>query len=237
MRTLIVDDEPLARSRLKRLLQAHRHFTLIGEATNGEEALTLTAKLKPDLILLDIEMPGENGLEVAAKINQLPIPPAIIFVTAHAEHALDAYRVKPEDYLLKPVDAARLAQALKQLGTQTRAHLEKKEEENPWITYQIGTSLRRIRFDQVQYFIAEDKLVRMVFDGGEAILDKSLKQLEKELQGKVLRVHRNTLINRCRLERLTLLPNGQHLVSILGCTKKIEASRRLASIIKHTLFT
>lgn len=234
MRTLIVDDEPLARSRLKRLLSAYPEYVCVGEASNGEEALEQMQALKPDLVLLDIEMPGGDGLSVAEQLNTLAIPPAIIFVTAHPEHALDAYRVSPADYLLKPVDPERLNCALSHLGTHTRAHLERNEELNPWISYQIGNSLRRIRFEKVQYFMAEDKVVNMVFDGGEAIVEQSLKQLEANYTNQLLRIHRNTLVNMTRIEKVQHSKAGAH-IHLTNSDAILPISRRLRHAVSDTL--
>ena len=234
MRTLIVDDEPLARSRLKRLISAHTQIECIGEAENATVALDLVKQLQPDLVMLDIEMPDTDGLALAESINQLPLPPAIIFVTAHPQHALDAYRVGPSDYLLKPVEASRLKAALERVGTHTRAHIEKQEELNPWISYQVGNSLRRIRFDKIQYFMAEDKVVKMVFDGGEAILETSLKELEQEFGDLLIRIHRHTLINVGKL--ISLKKQGQQLFVTLDSVElPLAVSRRCQSQIKRIM--
>ena len=233
MKTLIVDDEPLARSRLRRLLKEHPSFECVGEASNTEEALTLVEELTPDLVMLDIEMPGGDGLSLAKVLNQRQIPPAIILVTAHPEHALDAYNVGPSDYLLKPLDPKRLKDALERLGTHTLAHIEKNEEQNPWISFHVGNSHRRIRFEEVQYFMAEDKVVKMVFDGGEAIVDLSLKEIESTYRSLILRVHRKTLINKSRLIGIKLLANGYHYITLYRSDEELEVSRRLTSSIKH----
>lgn len=237
MRTLIVDDEPLARARLKRLLAEHPAFEWVGEAADAAEALQKVIQLVPDLVMLDIEMPGGDGLSLAETLNQRQIPPAIILVTAHPEHALDAYRVGPSDYLLKPVDPKRLKAALERLGTHTRAHLEKNDELNPWISYQIGNSIRRIRFEKVQYFMAEDKVVKMVFDGGEAIMESSLKQLEAQYTDLVLRIHRNTLVNANRLNVLIQDPHkGSHIL-ISQSEVALQVSRRHATKVRAWLET
>ncbi|TVQ74655.1 MAG: DNA-binding response regulator [Oceanospirillales bacterium] len=233
MRTLIVDDEPLARSRLRRLLSEYPSIDCIGEASNASEALALVEQLQPDLVMLDIEMPDGDGLSVAELLNQRSIPPAIILVTAHPEHALDAYRVGPSDYLLKPVDPKRLRTALDRLGTHTRAHLEKNEELNPWISYQVGNSLRRIRFEKVQYFMAEDKVVKMVFDGGEAIIDSSLANIEQSYKTLVIRVHRNCLINESRLLMITKGHQSSFKAVIENSEAQIDISRRVASKLKE----
>lgn len=234
MRTLIVDDEPLARSRLKRLLAAHSTIELIGEADNAADALELVELYQPDLIMLDIEMPGGDGLSLAEALNQRPIPPAIILVTAHPEHALDAYRIGPSDYLLKPVDPNRLSRALDNVGSHTRAHLEKNEERNPWVSYHVGNSLRRIRFDQVQYFMAEDKIVKMVFDGGEAIMNESLNGLANTYQSMVIRANRNLLININKLKSLHNI-DGAYYIALIDCQARLSVSRRKVSELKTVI--
>jgi len=235
MRVLIVDDEPLARERLRRLLAAHPQFDCVGEARDGAEALEKNTELTPDLLLLDIDMPGMNGLEVAERLREKPMPPAVIFVTAHPEHALAAYRSGPADYLVKPVTPARLAEALARLGTTTRAHREKQTDEQTWVHVQMAGTHRRIPFADVFYFAAEDKYVKVRHEGGEALLDTSLKQLEEHYGQSVLRVHRNTLINRSRLAGLSCLGGGHYLVELTGTTERVEASRRLARQVREAL--
>lgn len=237
MRTLIVDDEPLARARLKRLLKDYPNIECVGEAETAKEALSKVNELQPDLVMLDIEMPGGDGLSLADTLNQRQIPPAIILVTAHPEHALDAYRVGPSDYLLKPVDPKRLQDAMERLGTHTRAHVEKNDALNPWINYQVGNNLRRIRFEKVQYFMAEDKVVKMVFDGGEAIIDKSLKQLESNYHALVIRIHRNTLVNRIRIHSMTTNDQYHHILSLTNSSAALAVSRRSYPTIKCLLST
>lgn len=235
MRTIIVDDEPLARSRLKRLLSQHKNIELIGEATNAKEALAKSEQLKPDLVILDIEMPGDNGLIVAEALNKLKIPPAIIFITAHAEHALNAYSVGPTDYILKPVDPIRLATALDRLGTHTRAHLERNEEMNPWIHFQIGNNNKRIRFKNILYFMAEDKVVKMVTDDGEAIVDYTLKQLEEKFQSLVIRTHRSILINSQRIEGIKKNHYGKASLLLKNFNQELPISRRHLSHLKELI--
>ena len=235
MRALIVDDEPLARARLMRLLSEHAHINCVGEATNASEALALVDTLQPDLVLLDIEMPGMDGLTLAKELNQMTIPPAIIMVTAHPEHALEAYRAGPSDYLVKPVDPKRLHEALNRVGSPTRAHLEKQDELNPWISYQVGNHLRRIRFDKVQYFMAEDKVVKMVFDGGEAIVEQSLKELEVAYDHLLMRIHRNTLVNWARIKSITVNSNQQPLLYLENLSAPLSISRRNYSKVKIKL--
>jgi len=235
MRVLVVDDEPLARERMRRLLAAHPGFEIIGEARDGQEALDKTRHLAPDMLLLDIDMPGMGGLDVAARLREEAVPPAVIFVTAHPEHALDAYRSAPADYLVKPVTPARLAEALDRLGTPTRAHQERQGQEGEWVHVQLAGSHRRIPLAEVFFFLAEDKYVKVVHQHGEALLDQSLKQLEDQFGPAVLRVHRNALINRARLVGLVCLGDGHFQVELAGTTQRVDASRRLARHVRAEL--
>ncbi|WP_193494997.1 LytR/AlgR family response regulator transcription factor [Nitrincola alkalisediminis] len=236
MRTLIVDDEPLARARLKRLLNNHSGFECVGEASNGEDAIQMVLSLEPDLILLDIEMPLLNGLQVAERLNELALPPAIIFVTAYTEHALDAYRVGPSDYLVKPVDAERLSEALTRLGTYTKAHIEKQESLNPWLSFTLGGASRRIQLSQVLFFMADEKYVRMVFEGGAALIDLSLKQLEDQYGEHLLRIHRKTLVVKKRILSLSSQEH-QHFIHLIGYDQVLDVSRRLYTKVRDSIQT
>jgi two-component system response regulator AlgR len=233
MKLLIVDDEPLARARLRRLLAAHSNFDCVGEAATAAEAMQLIGTLQPDLLLLDIAMPGEDGIALATKIAALPIPPAVIFVTAHPQHALTAYQAGPADYLLKPVSPQRLADALLRLGTHTRAHAERKTAEPKLCFTQAGVK-RQIELKDAIYFCAEDKYVRMVHTAGEALLEQSLSQLLDDYPQQLIRIHRRTVINKAYFARL-LSNNGKHWVILNGCSDKLEVSRREVSRLRQSI--
>lgn len=233
MRALIVDDEPLARSRLKRLLSAFPQVECIGEAATAKEALVLIDQHHPDLLFLDIEMPGEDGLTLADKLNQRSVRPAIILVTAHPEHALDAYRVAPVDYLLKPVDPARLKIALDRVIVNPLPSFSDQDAAEIWMSYQLGHSLRRVSLHSVLYFAAEDKVVKMVFDEGEAIVDMSLNQLELHYSKHLLRIHRSFLVNKSRIISLASKPSADGCcVSLIGSQQELPVSRRHAKAVK-----
>ncbi|OZA79076.1 MAG: hypothetical protein B7X64_11165 [Halothiobacillus sp. 39-53-45] len=207
MRVLIVDDEPLARARLRRLLQAHIDVQVLGEAGNAlaaEAALTIT---EPDLIFLDIEMPGESGLAFAARLRLRAVPPAIIFTTAHPQHALDAYASSPIDYLLKPIEPARLAAAL----------------------------ARASYAQDILAALSEDKYTRLIHTEGEAIIDLSLKELETQFGDRLLRIHRHALINRARLQGVISQAQGQHFADVLGLVQPLEISRRALPLVRAAL--
>jgi two-component system response regulator AlgR len=234
MKVLIVDDEPLARARLRRLLLPHPAYEVVGEAADGGSGLQMAIAQQPDLVFLDIEMPDRNGLSVAAELMQLVPPPAVVFVTAHPQHALAAYQVAPADYLLKPISAERLATSLQRLGLTTKAHLEKQQEQH-WISYKSGSSLRRIELQQLYYLQADDKYVRMVFAGGEALTELSLKQFEDLYPEQLLRIHRNTLVLKRRLKALHSLPDGRHVLELWQSDDLLEISRRELSRIRQLL--
>lgn len=233
MNVLIVDDEPLARARLQRLLAQQAGYHCVGEAENATQAMQLIHTLQPDLLLLDIAMPGSDGIALATAILALATPPAVIFVTAHPQHALDAYQAGPADYLLKPVSPERLAQALQRLGMQTRAHLERKSAE-PKLSYVQAGVKRQVDLKDVHYFNAEDKYVRMVLAKGDAIIEQSLVQLLQLFPDKLLRIHRSTVINKAYFQRL-ISTNGKHWVVLYGRTERLEVSRREVANIRSNM--
>ncbi|NRQ41241.1 response regulator transcription factor [Rheinheimera sp. YQF-2] len=233
MRILIVDDEPLARSRLQRLLAQLPAYQCIAEAGNAAQAQQLIQELQPDLVLLDIGMPGQDGISLGSDILSLPIPPAVIFITAHPQHALDAYRASPVDYLLKPVSLDRLHQALQKAGLSTRAHAERQATDATICYLQAGIK-RQLSLKQIYYFIAEDKYVRMVFAQGEALIEQSLVQLEQQFPEQLVRVHRSTLINKDYLGRY-YTSHGKHWIELTVNAIKLEVSRRAIAAIKHCL--
>ena len=235
MNVLIVDDEPLARSRLKRLLSNIDGFRWMAEADNAASALEALEKYDIDVVLLDIQMPGQTGLEFAAALRQRPLPPAVILVTAHPEHALAAYAVAPADYIVKPVAQERLQQALQRVGAHTKAHINAPVQDK--ISYQLAGVTRQVPLSKVCYFVADEKYVRMVFDGGEALLEQSLQQLEQQYPLILQRIHRHTLVNWQRFDSLILRTEGKYSLKLKGCNDMLDVSRREASRLKHLIAT
>lgn len=230
MRVLIVDDEPLARARLRRLLQVHQDIYIVAEAGTAaaaEQALCF----EPDLIFLDIEMPGESGLAFAARLRQRPLPPAIIFTTAHPQHALDAFASSPVDYLLKPIEPARLAAALARARQPTRA----QQVNEPKLSVQIGRQLRLVFAQDILAALSEDKYTRLLHVAGEAMIDLSLKELEAQFGDRLLRIHRHALINRARLKSIVSNTQGQHFADVLGLAQPLEISRRALPLVRAAL--
>jgi len=237
MRVLIVDDEPLARSRLSRLLAQIPGYQLVAEAENGAQALQFCADLTPDLVFLDIEMPGADGLSVAADLARNQPPPAVIFVTAHPQHALAAYQVAPADYLLKPIGLIQLQQCLERLGVSTRVHLEKQKQQAPRLSFRVGMEQRSILLSELFYLQADDKYVRLVYQGGEALTETSLKQLQEKYPQQLVRIHRNTLVLAERICGISRSADGQHLLQLRDCPVQPEISRRELAQIRLLLLT
>ncbi len=177
MRILIVDDEPLARVRLRALLEEVGGYPIVGEAANGREALAMIEQSDVEIVLLDIRMPGMNGLEVARHLTELETPPAIIFVTAYGEHALEAFDANAVDYLLKPVRLERLAGALERARRPTRAQMVSLTESIPagarqQISTRIGDRIERIDVTDIVALVAEQKYVTIHYTGGQSLTEE-----------------------------------------------------------------
>ncbi|NOZ54313.1 MAG: response regulator transcription factor [Gammaproteobacteria bacterium] len=241
MNILIADDEPLARSRLKRLAEESGHIQVVAEAGDGKETLLLCEKLKPDVILLDIRMPGMDGLEAAYHLSHLQHPPAIIFTTAFSEHALAAFDSNAVDYLLKPIRQDRLEQALKKARTVNRAQLvelgknEETDHTRSHISAQISGNIHLIPINEIYFFQADLKYVTVRHKQGEIIIDESLKSLEEEFGDQFIRIHRNALVAKIYLDRLEKTSPGQWCVNIRGIDHKLEVSRRHMTIVRKLL--
>lgn len=232
MNILIVDDEPLARSRLRRLLAECAVNAVVTEAASAEQARQLAPSLQPDLVLLDISMPGESGLQLAEAFASSALPPALIFVTAYPEHALAAFNVHPVDYLLKPVNISQLQRSLQRACQLNR--LQQQPPELPLVSYQHAGLQKAVPLTEVLFFAAEDKYVRMQLADQNILLDKSLHQLEVAYP-QLLRIHRQTLINPLYLTAIRQPATGPALAELVQGKFKLPISRRALSSVKHAL--
>jgi two-component system response regulator AlgR len=208
-------------------------MSVLGEACNGNEALLLAKKTHPDLVFLDVDMPGKNGLDVARELNELAIPPAIIFITAHPQHALDALQLSAAGYLVKPVSQQSLQKALNQLGRLNKVHMQKQQVTK--LTYLLAGTLKSVDMESIYYFNAEEKYTKMVFKGGYAFIEQSLKQLEILYPACVLRIHRNTLVNKNKVVALHSQRNGGHAIELQDCEALLPVSRRELKTVKSIL--
>jgi two-component system response regulator AlgR len=238
MNVLIVDDEPPARDRLRDLLNRLPDHEPCGEAGNGAEALRLASSLNPDIVLLDIQMPGLSGLEIAQQLADLARPPAIIFTTAYHQYALEAFEAQAVAYLLKPVRRERLEQALATASRINRAQLanlaaEPTATSHTHIRARLGVRLELIPFVDVFYFQADLKYVTVRHRHGEALIEESLKMLEQDLGSRVVRVHRNALAMVVHVAGLEKAADGRVSLVFDDIPDQLEVSRRHLSAIRQ----
>jgi two-component system response regulator AlgR len=238
LRVLIVDDEPPARERLRSMLAEAGGFDVAGEAGNGEQALQLVDRLLPDIVLLDVRMPGIDGLEVARHLAAAPEPPAVIFTTAFDEYALQAFESEAIAYLLKPIRAEKLHAALNKAARLTRPQLTKvasaarESVQRSHIGVRGRDGLRLIPVDEVFCFHADQKYTTVKHLKGEDLIEDSLKTLEEEFSASFVRIHRNAVVNTRYLERIARDASGQHFVHLRGLPDALEVSRRMAGDLK-----
>ena len=244
MKVVIADDEPLARERLRMLLAALPGIELVAEAGDGREALHACAEHDADVVLLDIAMPGIDGLEAARHLAAFEPRPAVVFCTAYDAHALSAFEAAAVDYLVKPVRPERLQAALERARTfiagrdrNGAGSGDHKGKQRTHLCARLRGSLRLIPIEDVHYLQAEEKYVVVHHARGEDLIEESLKSLEEEFNERFLRIHRNCLVARHEIIELKRDPDG-HVHAILRHGKQpLEVSRRcvagLKEIVKH----
>lgn len=240
LRVLVVDDEPLARERLSHLVEELPDTELAGVAANGEEALLLAGRLKPEVVLLDVRMPGMDGLEAAHHLARMPDPPAVIFTTAFEEHALAAFDAQAAGYLLKPVRPEKLQEALARARTPTRAQLARIAEGTAGgprtrIAVRTRDELKLIPLESVLCFIAEQKYTTLRHAGGEELIEEPLKALEEEFAAAFVRIHRNALAAIAHIEGMERDAEGHQHIRLRGGAGTLPVSRRLASDVAKRL--
>jgi two-component system, LytTR family, response regulator AlgR len=236
LKVLIVDDEPPARERLRGLLTEIGDVDVIGEAATGAEALSCVHDLAPDVLLLDVRMPGMDGLEAARHLNVLEEPPAVIFTTAYDQYAVEAFEAHAVGYLLKPVRKEQLAAALTRAGRLTRAQLQTLAAagtRRSHLAARRHDGLRLIPLEEVQYFLADQKYTTVRHLGGEDLIEDSLRLLESEFGASFVRIHRNALVGVKYLERIERTAEGQYFVRLRGCEAPLQVSRRMAGELKE----
>lgn len=230
MKILIVDDEPLARSRVKSLLAELDAGEVVAEAGNGQKALEQCQQHQPDVVFLDIRMPGMDGMEAAQHLAKLENPPAVIFTTAYDDYALQAFDASAIDYLLKPIRKERLGHALQKIHRLTTAQkevLEDLQQETPsHISARVQGSLRLVAVSDVYYFHAEHKYITVHYTEGEVLIEDSLKALEEKFAGQFIRIHRNALVARDQLAELRRCPDGHFRLQLKDVDVQLDVSRR-----------
>ena len=233
IRTLLVDDEPLARSNLRSLLSKHDSVEVVGECSNGKEALQFLSATPIDLVFLDVQMPEMDGFQVLEALD-CPQMPAIIFVTAFDEHAIRAFDVSATDYLLKPVDDERFARALRrakdalarrefgEIEVRVASLLSQREPERKFPSRLLVKTHSRVFFvpvDDIDYIEAEDYYSALHIGTKTHLLREPIKELESRLDPSLfVRVHRSTIVNVRRIKELRNLPGGGHSVHLIDGT-------------------
>lgn len=240
MKTIIVDDERLARKELALLLEKYDDIEVLGEAQNANEAKELIEKVDPELVFLDIQMPGKNGFEL---LEELEGPPEVIFVTAYDDYAIRAFEVNALDYLLKPVQESRLEEALQRV-------LDRKEEDAPQreqvendtalsLTDQIflkdGNKCWFVMLEDIRLFESEGNYVRVYFENNKPLILKSLNNLEKRLDEKeFFRINRKFIVNLKEVTHIEPWFNGGLQIT-LKTGEQLEVSRRQSARFKDLL--
>jgi two-component system, LytTR family, response regulator AlgR len=244
LRVLIVDDEAPARHRLRDVLAdcaGELPVEIVGEAGNGLDALARVQQQPIDVVLLDIRMPGMDGLECAAHLNMLDAPPAIIFCTAYDVYACQAFDLNAVDYLLKPVRADRLVRALSRAHRLNAATLDRLREANPKARTHLSINEKGrivlIPVGDILYLKAELKYVTVRTAAREFLIEESLTHLESEFGDRFLRIHRNCLVARERIREIGKLPgdDGGHFLRLDGLDERLEVSRRQYSALREKI--
>ena len=240
MKVVIADDEPLARERLRSLLGEHAGIEIVAEAENGLAALQACAEFRPDLVLLDIAMPGVDGLEAARHLTAFDPRPAVVFCTAYDEHALSAFDAAAIDYLMKPVRAERLAAALERArtfvaGRETQAPAAPGKHPRTHLCARLRGSLRLIPVEDVHYLQAEEKYVVVHHARGEDLIEESLKSLEEEFNARFVRIHRNCLVARHEITELKRSSDGRVHAVLRHGKEPLEVSRRCVAGLRDTV--
>ena len=232
MRILVVDDEKLARARIKELIESSGEHVIVGEAMNGNEAIEKSLTQKPECVLMDIRMPVMDGLEAAMHMQSMDTPPSVIFTTAYDQHALEAFEVNAIDYLLKPIRRDRLQAALQKAKriSKKQLHQLSQAQEEPNARSHISVHMRgQINLIPVQdiiYFMADNKYVTIRTTTEQHLIEDSLVSLEEEFKERFLRIHRNALVAVDYIRGIEKQPNGRWRVLLRDIEDKLDVSRR-----------
>ncbi len=239
MRIIIADDEPLAIERLKRLVE-QLGYTVVATAQHGKQVLDLVQQHQPDAVLLDVQMPEMDGLSCAEQLRQMSPLLSIVFCTAYDEHALNAFKLHADGYLLKPIMKQELQQLLTRL--EQLKHLSAREESpvatttRQHISVKTHKGIELIAIDDIYYFIADQKYVTLRHKQGTALIDDTLKELEHEFAQRFIRIHRNALV---AINALVALEHDQQhsYVRLKDIDERLVVSRRLVADVKQCLMS
>lgn len=239
MKALIIDDERLARKELTNLLKDHHEIEIIGEAVNADDAYQKILSLDPDLLFLDIQMPGKTGFELLEMLDRVP---KVIFTTAYDEYALKAFEVNALDYLLKPIQPERLSESIKKLFSQEETQIvqeespkQKKLGANDQVFVKDGDKCWFVKLADVRLFESDGNYIKVYFENFKPMIHKSLNALDERLDDRTFfRASRKHIINLLWVEKIEPWFNGGLMVQLKG-GGRIEVSRRQSSKFKEMM--
>lgn len=232
VRVLVVDDEPLGRAGVLDLLASDPEIVVVGESASATEALAAYRAEHPDLVFLDIQMPGVSGIELAARLQKLGSP-VVVFVTAYDQHALSAFDVRAVDYVLKPLDEARFRETLAHAKQRVR-----EQRPSPWLTRLAVPDRERTVFvpvEQVVWFEAAASYIKVHVAGGMHLVRERMDTLEQQLDpARFFRAHRSAIVNLDRIREVQPYFHGAHLL-IMANGAQVRLSRRRRDALEHHL--
>lgn len=238
MKALIIDDERLARTELRRLLEPFKEIEIVGEAVNADEAIEKITQLSPELIFLDIQMPGKSGFDMLEELDKVP---KVIFTTAYDEYALKAFEYNALDYLLKPIEPKRLEEAIRKIvevgkkDVQIKSALPDVLSAEDQVFVKDGDKCWFVKLERIRLFESEGNYVRLYFEDNKPLILRTLNYLDERLDPRsFFRANRKHIINLKWIESIEPWLNGGLLVKLKG-GQKVEVSRRQAVKFKEML--
>lgn len=231
---VIVDDESLARARLQRFIETADLGEVLAQAENGIEAVKAVEEYGPDVVLMDIQMPGMDGIEAARHISQLDTPPAIVFTTAYDDYAMQAFEVQAVGYLLKPVRLDDLKQLLAKLNKLNKVQVQalNKGQQRSHISAKTHNGLELIPIENITLFRADQKYISVFHKHGELLIDEPLKDLEEEFDNQFVRVHRNALVSVKAICGFEKMDDGGYALRLQGFDERVPVSRRHVAAVR-----
>lgn len=236
LRAMIVDDEAPARSELRFLLEQTGKIGSINEASSVRSAIEMLMENRVDVVFLDISMPGASGIQLAEALHKLKNPPAVVFVTAYSDHAVEAFDVDATDYLMKPVEEARLDQAINKVLARVKPTSDSSKSSIERIPVEKGGRKVLIPVDQICYIMAKDDYSCIFTEDDRYLSTTSLAQFESKLGGfGFFRVHRRYIVNLANVEDVETVPSGAIQLGVSGVDDRIPVSRRRVVPLKKAL--
>lgn len=236
LRAMIVDDEAPARSELRFLLEQTGKIGSINEASSVRSAIEMLMENRVDVVFLDISMPGASGIQLAEALHKLKNPPAVVFVTAYSDHAVEAFDVDATDYLMKPVEEARLDQAINKVLARVKPTSDSSKSSIERIPVEKGGRKVLIPVDQIRYIMAKDDYSCIFTEDDRYLSTTSLAQFESKLGDfGFFRVHRRYIVNLANVEDVETVLSGAIQLGVSGVDDRIPVSRRRVVPLKKAL--